>query len=206
MIKGNRLNLMCLIAVMASLVISLSEYFVTKAPTNNGLMSDVAALVNDNEIKSIDYLTATAMIEEDKRGELTIEDYQLVIDRLIEEELLFQYGLENGIIYQVDISKKIIDNMLANVFSDITSTEKTDQQVKAFYDLQMQNNPAFSRAMEKQSFQSIKLELAEAMIALEKNAAIRNYIKILQNKASIQYNKKSHGDMTEKLIKLREAI
>ena len=192
----------CLVGLALSFMVAFVEYAIDRP--NNGLPLDSAASINDIHIKTVDYLTAVTMIKEDKRNQLTAADYQLVIDRLMEEELLFQHGLRHGIIYQSDISKKIIDNMLANILSSITSNQKSAKEVEDFYNLQISTNPEFKHAMKDQLFSDIQPDLTLAMVKLEKNTAIRTYVKMLKNKSSIKLNPDS--PLYSKVINLREGI
>lgn len=183
---SNRLVTFTLVALIASGGFSLLE-FIAQQKYSINVKSDVAAIINGNEIKKVDYLTAVAMIEEDKRGEINRADYQLVIDRLIEEELLFQYALEGDILFEANITQLVIGNMLSNIVSHITSDDYSDEQIKAFYDVQIENNPAFKQAMKGQGFISIKDDLATAMFEIDKSKAIRDYLSILNKKASISF-------------------
>ena len=184
--QDSSLRTYCLAVIILSLLTALTEFYFNRS-SEDIMLNDVAAIVNENEIPMVDYLTAVAMIKEDKRASLTTDDYQLVIDRLIEEELLFQYGLNNAYIYKSDISKNIVDNMLANIISEITSTEKSDSETVNFYQMQMKSNPQFYQVMKDVSFNSIKSDLAMAMLEIEKNKAIQDYLTILKNKAQIEY-------------------
>jgi len=184
--KSNRLVVFSLIALIASGGFSLLEFVAQKKYATN-VNSDVAAIINGNEIKKVDYLTAVAMIEEDKRGDINRADYQLVIDRLMEEELLFQYALEGDILFEANITQLVISNMLSNIVSHITSDDYSEEQIKTFYDMQIENNPAFKQAMAGQGFAGIKDDLAIAMFEIEKSKAIRDYLSILNKKASISF-------------------
>ncbi len=199
----NRLVSLCVLALILSSGFSVFEYLAQQHYSIN-INGDVAATINDNEIKLVDYLTAVAMIEEDKRGEINQADYKLVIDRLIEEELLFQHALKQDIIYDANITQLVIANMLSNIVSHITSDDYSDQQIKEFYDVQINNNPAFKAAMAGQPFIAIKEDLANAMFELDKSKAIRDYISILNKKAAIGYSDTSPISARTQL--LRESL
>ncbi len=185
--KSNRLVTFTLIALITSGGFSVVE-FIAQQKYSFNVKNDVAAMVNGNEIKKVDYLTAVAMIEEDKRGDINRADYQLVIDRLIEEELLFQYALKGDILFEANITQLVISNMLSNIVSHITSGDYSAEQIKTFYDKQLENNPAFKQAMLGQSFMSIKDDLAMAMFEIDKSRAIRDYLSILNKKASLSFS------------------
>ena len=54
------------------------------------LDNSVIVTINDVGIRKTEYLRAASLFDQDKRGAMTLEDRQLILDRLIEEELLVQ--------------------------------------------------------------------------------------------------------------------
>ena len=203
MVNTKRLSILCLSAFILSSGFSLFEFVAQKKYALN-MPKDVAALVNGNEIKKIDYLTAITLIAEDKRDQMNTVDYKLVIDRLIEEELLFQYALKEDVLYDANITQLVISNMLSSIVSDITSDDYSEAQIEAFFNTQKANNAAFKHAMQDQIFEKIKDELASAMFEINNSKAIRAYLSILNNKAMLTYSS-THPVSIETQV-LRESL
>ncbi len=61
-----------------------------------GLPDDVVALVNGTPVRLADYERAVVALASDRREPLEDEDRRYVLDRLVDEELLVQRGLELG--------------------------------------------------------------------------------------------------------------
>ena len=85
---------------------------------DRALPSGAVARVNEEPILVEDYERALAALAADRRGPLTREDRRHVLDRLIEEELLVQRGLELGLVrhdgqVRADLTRAVIDSILA---------------------------------------------------------------------------------------------
>ena len=65
---------------------------------SRSLPMDSAARVNHTEIRQLDYQRALGLMASGKRSPLTAEDRILVLERLIQEELLVQYGIAQDLL------------------------------------------------------------------------------------------------------------
>jgi len=151
---------------------------------------DVAILVNDGAIKRIDYLTAVTMMEEEKTLPMQAVDYQLIVDRLTEEELLFQYGLSQGIIFQPEISQVVVSNLLETIAVQHTSKEYSDTELYNIYQEKIAGNISDNSQDGELTFNNIKEELANALREVERNKAVRNYLLWLRNRSDISKSEK----------------
>jgi len=151
---------------------------------------DDAILVNDGAIKRIDYLTAVTMMEEEKTLPMQAVDYQLIVDRLTEEELLFQYGLSQGIIFQPEISQVVVSNLLETIAVQHTSKEYSDTELYNIYQEKIAGNISDNSQDGDLTFNNIKEELANALREVERNKAVRNYLLWLRNRSDISKSEK----------------
>jgi len=151
---------------------------------------DDAILVNDGSIKRIDYLTAVTMMEEEKTLPMQAVDYQLIVDRLTEEELLFQYGLSQGIIFQPEISQVVVSNLLETIAVQHTSKEYSDTELYNIYQEKIAGNISDNSQDGDLTFNNIKEELANALREVERNKAVRNYLLWLRNRSDISKSEK----------------
>jgi hypothetical protein len=78
------------VGILLGVAVALYEREATTGAPPDGAI----ALVNSRPIREEDYARAVALVERDKRTEVTDEDRARVLDRLIEEELLIQRGGE----------------------------------------------------------------------------------------------------------------
>jgi len=152
--------------------------------------NDDAILVNDGAIKRIDYLTAVTMMAEEKTLPMQTIDYQLIVDRLTEEELLFQYGLEQDIIFQPEISQVVVSNLLETIAVQHTSKEYSDKELYRIYQEKIAGNLKDSTQSSDLAFNNIKEELANALREVERNKAVRNYLLWLRNRSDISGSEK----------------
>ena len=65
---------------------------------SRSLPRDSAARVNHTEIRQLDYQRALGLMASGKRSPLNAEDRILVLERLIQEELLVQYGIAHDLL------------------------------------------------------------------------------------------------------------
>jgi parvulin-like peptidyl-prolyl isomerase len=105
--------------------------------------SGAVARVNDTPIRAADYQRALAAFADDRRAPLEDADRQHVLDRMIDEELLVQRGLE------LDFPRRdrrvradIVSAMIAAVTSEAATSEPSAAEVAAFYE---ENRDYFAR-------------------------------------------------------------
>jgi parvulin-like peptidyl-prolyl isomerase len=100
----------------------------TSLPTNT------LAQVNSTTISKADYLGYLELLARDKRNPMRAEDRTHVLDRLIEEQLLIERGLEIGLATSdPSVRKAIVNAMIQSVISDSSTDEPTDQALTEFY-------------------------------------------------------------------------
>lgn len=130
------------LAAGAALGVTLAAYGVTgrSASATNTLPDGAVAVVNGKTIAQADYDRALAAVAADRREtDLTPAIRQRVLDRLIDEELLVQRGIELDLAtrdrrVRADLSAAVID-LLATRGSD-DSQDPTEEQLRAFYEEQ----------------------------------------------------------------------
>jgi SurA-like N-terminal domain len=130
-----------LLATGAVLGIALGvlSAFSGKRFEKNTLPDDAIAVVNGKAITMGEYASAVALLAGDKRTALTDEDRLYVLNRLIEEELLVQRGIEIGLVdSDRTVRKTIAQAMLASVVTDSVSARPSQEELRAFY----QKNPS----------------------------------------------------------------
>ncbi|MCW8832200.1 MAG: peptidylprolyl isomerase [Colwellia sp.] len=98
------------------------------------------ATVNNISIDKSNYLNQLNALAEDKRNELSNQDAERVLSRIIEEELLVQRGLEVRLA-ETDRQTRtaIVSSMISMITADAKSYQPNEQELKAFYQ-QYQNH------------------------------------------------------------------
>lgn len=98
--SGPRLTLpssLTLLICAAALGIGLGIIQASHSTGSTGLHSDAintyAAQINGTPISQLDYQRALNLFASGKRSKLSAADHELVLERLIQEELLLQYAL-----------------------------------------------------------------------------------------------------------------
>jgi len=102
---------------------------------SGSLPSDAVAMVNGRVIRLEDYERVVSALSQDRRDGLANGDRHHVVDRLIDEELLVQRGLELGMVrsdsrVRKDLTFAVIDSVMA----DVGDTQPSDSELQAFYD------------------------------------------------------------------------
>lgn len=104
-------------------------------PSSGGaLPRDAVALVNGEPIRSEDFARMLQAVASDRRQPLSEEERRRVLERLIEEELLVQRGLELGLARQdrrvrADLTAAVVDS----VVNDLSQEEPSAEAIDAFY-------------------------------------------------------------------------
>lgn len=177
------------VSVIIAAVVAIYEVNTTPKILTTGFNGD-AILVNNIAIKRIDYLTAVTMMAEEKTLPMQRVDYQLIVDRLTEEELLFQYGLSQDIIFQPEISQVVVSNLLETIAVQHTSKEYSDTELYRIYQEKISGHIKDSAQVGYLAFDNIKEDLANALREVERNKAVRNYLLWLRNRSDISESEK----------------
>src|SRR5262245_34662738 len=125
-----------LLLLAAGSLIGVLLGVVTAAHRHNSatLPDGAIASVNGKPIREEDYARAVALVERDKRTEVTDEDRTRVLDRLIEEELLVQRGIAVGLVdSDRSVRKAITQAMLASVAAESAGAQPSADELRAFY-------------------------------------------------------------------------
>ncbi|HKA15212.1 MAG TPA: peptidyl-prolyl cis-trans isomerase, partial [Myxococcota bacterium] len=110
---------------------------------DRALPANAAASVNGAVIRLEEYDRAVAAFASDRRDPIRPEDRQHVLDRLVDEELLVQRGLELGLArHDRRVRGDIVSAMIESVVSQSDGDEPTDADVREFYE---QNRDYFAR-------------------------------------------------------------
>lgn len=102
---------------LGALIGLIAALFSVVAPTERALnFGSVVAYVNGGTILRADYERALALLQTDRKSELSAKEKQQVLDRLVEEELLVQKARDLGLTESdPNIRKMLIRTMLDTV-------------------------------------------------------------------------------------------
>ncbi|MDA8786955.1 SurA N-terminal domain-containing protein [Porticoccaceae bacterium] len=94
---------------------------------SRSLPRDSAARVNHTEIRQLDYQRALGLMASGKRSPLNAEDRILVLERLIQEELLVQYGIAQDLL-RADrkVRSAVLQSVLAGLDVQARAAVKQD--------------------------------------------------------------------------------
>jgi hypothetical protein len=94
---------------------------------SRSLPRDSAARVNHTEIRQLDYQRALGLMASGKRSPLNAEDRILVLERLIQEELLVQYGIAHDLL-RADrkVRSAVLQSVLAGLDVQARAAVKQD--------------------------------------------------------------------------------
>jgi len=94
---------------------------------SRSLPRDSAARVNHTEIRQLDYQRALGLMASGKRSPLNAEDRILVLERLIQEELLVQYGIAQDLL-RADrkVRSAVLQSVLAGLDIQARAAVKQD--------------------------------------------------------------------------------
>ncbi len=126
-----RQGLLLLGAVMGLAIAAMEAITLRRAPDGR----DAAAIVNDVVISQADYRRALRVLATVRRGALTESDRRLVLDRLVEEELLFQRAAEIGLTRSHGkLRASVMRVMVQFILDDAASlSDPSDDELRVFY-------------------------------------------------------------------------
>lgn len=125
-----------LLALGAALGIGLAVASLTQTrDAERALPEGVVAAVNGIHIRRVDYERAVAALTSDRRSPLTAEDRRHVLDRLIDEELLVQYGIELGLVRSDRrVRGDLVSAVLAAQVAAVDGFEPSADELRDFYE------------------------------------------------------------------------
>jgi parvulin-like peptidyl-prolyl isomerase len=107
------------------------------------LPSGAVALVNGTPIRFEDYQRVLTAVDSDRRTALDDAQRRAILDRLIDEELLIQRGMELGLVRQdARVRKNLTTAVIDSVVGESAEIQPGEADVAAFY---AQNQAFFSR-------------------------------------------------------------
>jgi len=99
-----------------------------------GLPADAIARVNGQVIRRDDFLRILNGVAQDRREGLSPEIGNRVLDRLIDEELLVQRGIELGLArYDTRVRKDLTAAVIESVVADAGDVQPTEAELQSFY-------------------------------------------------------------------------
>ena len=102
-------------------------------PFSDQLDNSVIVTINDVGISKTEYLRAASLFDQDKRGAMTLEDRQLILDRLIEEELLVQQAISTGALRSdLNVRQQTLQTMLDAIQSPSAFSAAEKSQTHSF--------------------------------------------------------------------------
>ena len=121
------------IGTLAGLTLALGAALLEKGAGSSP--SGVAARVNEAAISTDEYERAVEALAGDKRNPITDAVRSDVLERLIEEELLVQRGVDVGLVTSDrTVRKSIVNAMIDYVVADRSGHAPTDEEINAFFD------------------------------------------------------------------------
>lgn len=105
-----------------------------EAARRDALGDGVAAKVNHRLISTEAYQTFVDRLAGDKRNDMTADDRAHVLERLIEEELLIQRGVEIGLVEsERAVRAAIVQAMISAIIADTRTLDVSDADLQKFY-------------------------------------------------------------------------
>jgi parvulin-like peptidyl-prolyl isomerase len=121
----------------AGLAAAASSLILPPEGSDGALPDDAIARVNGTIIQRVDYERLVAALARDKRNPIDDAAREHVLNRMIDEELLVQRGLELGLAhYDRRVRANLTSNLIDSVVSTAEEREPESSELRAFYDEQ----------------------------------------------------------------------
>jgi hypothetical protein len=184
------------VGAVVGVLLGVATALQTSDPDVTTFPDDAIALVNSRPISEEEYARAVALLASDKRTGVTDEDRAHVLDRLLEEELLVQRGIDVGLVdSDRTVRKAITQAMLASVVAESASAQPSDDVLRAFY---AENPSLFARpgpvgavrgtveeAGAPPALEDIREQVEAAYLRRSRDEALQEYLKWLRSEAKI---------------------
>ena len=107
----------------------------TEAAVSEADIGDVLAVVNGANVGSTAFEQAASRRVPAEGDTLSMEEKQEVLDRLIDEELLYQEALRQGLDRDPKVKKVMVNTLLRQeVYSSVRNSDFTDEELEAYYE------------------------------------------------------------------------
>ena len=132
--KKNSINTAWLIIGAFTGLIFASYGIFTDINKGQILNENIAAIVNNAEISKETYISALDRFNSDTKDELSEIDREWVLQRLIEEELLVQRGLELGMLdIDNDVRGAIVRALIASINNEVSAIQPSNEELMEYY-------------------------------------------------------------------------
>ncbi len=98
-------------------------------------IGEVLATVNGLSVGSIEFQTAAARATPADGKELSLEERREVLDRLIDDKVLYQEALRQGLDQDPKVQKVMVNTLLREeVYANVRNSDFTDEELQAYYE------------------------------------------------------------------------
>jgi parvulin-like peptidyl-prolyl isomerase len=136
-VKRNRPTLLLALGAAAGIGLAALGLLRSGAASGRALPRDAVAMVNGQVIRLDDYQRVVNGLGQERRNGADDAARQHVLERLIEEELLVQRGLELGFARQdTKLRKDLTSAVIDSIVAEYEGIQPTDAELRSFYDQQ----------------------------------------------------------------------
>ena len=130
----NNINMIFIIAMIIGILLVSQELFQSKSSNKLLIQQSAVALVNDIIISEDEYIKYISTLGIDAFDENEEELLELVLEKMIEEELLLQKGIELELHkFDIEIRKTIIQQVINSVLLQ-NKTEVSEKEIKEYFE------------------------------------------------------------------------
>jgi hypothetical protein len=98
----------------------------------NNIDSNVVVKVNNTSLSFAEYERALQLFASEKNFGITIGDRSLILTRMIEEELLVQYGIDEGLVNtDAAVRSEVLKAVMSGLMVELDATKKVGGQQHA---------------------------------------------------------------------------
>jgi hypothetical protein len=159
-------------------LIGLAAALVGATRRDAALPAGAIASVDGRMLPAEEFEQAVEMLASDRREPPTERDRARVLDRLIDEELLVEYGLARGLV----ATDRAVRDVVVRAMLEVAAAERaggppSDEELRALY----------GGSGETPAFESARPALETAYAELDRSAAVRAYLAELRARADVAY-------------------
>lgn len=135
MIRPRRTDILLLLGMLGGAALTALGIVRESSVAAVALPGDTVAVVNGQPVSRASFDTAVALVERDRGSALTADEKGRILDRLVDEELLVQHGLELGLVRS---DRKLRGDLVAGVIEAAAaqggSAEPSAENLAAFFE------------------------------------------------------------------------